>query len=45
MWVDGTTWKFIIFFIRISIKLNRTPFDLIEDESELVSDFNIEYII
>ena len=32
-------------FIRILIELSRTPFDLIEGESELVSGFNIEYII
>lgn len=29
-------------FIRILIELNRAPFDLIEGESELISDFNIK---
>ena len=30
-------------FIRLLIDLIRIPFDLIEGESELVSEFNLEY--
>ena len=33
----------LIIFTRILIELNRTSFDLIKGESELVSSFNIEY--
>jgi len=47
--------KYTIFFILLSllslmlftsllVELNRTPFDLVEGESELVSWFNVEYI-
>nr|AGC38391.1 NADH dehydrogenase subunit 1 [Apis florea] len=34
---------YLMFFMSMLIELNRTPFDLIEGESELVSGFNIEY--
>nr|QBG38691.1 NADH dehydrogenase subunit 1 [Acropyga silvestrii] len=34
---------FIMYFISIMVELNRSPMDLIEGESELVSGFNIEY--
>lgn len=34
----------IILYIRIIVELNRTPFDLTEGESELISGFNVEYI-
>lgn len=33
----------IVFFIRGLAELNRSPIDLIEGESELVSGFNVEY--
>nr|YP_010154750.1 NADH dehydrogenase subunit 1 [Thyreus decorus]QQX27985.1 NADH dehydrogenase subunit 1 [Thyreus decorus] len=35
---------YLILFINLLIELNRTPFDLIEGESELVSGFNVEYM-
>lgn len=34
---------FLIFFISSVAELNRTPFDLSESESELVSGYNVEY--
>nr|ALO64600.1 NADH dehydrogenase subunit 1 [Nomada ruficornis] len=34
---------YLMFLISMLIELNRTPFDLIEGESELVSGFNVEY--
>nr|YP_009256124.1 NADH dehydrogenase subunit 1 [Rediviva intermixta]AKS40067.1 NADH dehydrogenase subunit 1 [Rediviva intermixta] len=34
---------YLMFFISMLIELNRTPFDLVEGESELVSGFNVEY--
>lgn len=33
----------ILIFCRIIAEINRTPFDLSEGESELISGFNIEY--
>ncbi len=35
--------SFIIFFIASLAELGRTPFDLLEAESEIVSGYNIEY--
>nr|YP_010147609.1 NADH dehydrogenase subunit 1 [Seladonia aeraria]QQS74780.1 NADH dehydrogenase subunit 1 [Seladonia aeraria] len=34
---------YLMFLISMLIELNRTPFDLVEGESELVSGFNTEY--
>lgn len=49
-WWQGTIWNLILlipiflgFFIRSLFELNRSPADLVEGESELVSGFNVEY--
>jgi len=34
---------FLVFFVRVLAELNRSPIDFVEEESELVSGFNMEY--
>lgn len=44
--VDSSFLKFILFIVWLiisSAELNRTPFDLVERESELVSRYNVEF--
>nr|CAA6675006.1 NADH dehydrogenase subunit 1 [Botryllus gaiae] len=46
MLVDSGFLKFILFIVWMiisSAELNRTPFDLVEGESELVSGYNVEF--
>nr|CDM98963.1 NADH dehydrogenase subunit 1 [Botryllus schlosseri] len=46
MLVDSSFLKFILFIVWLiisSAELNRTPFDLVEGESELVSGYNVEF--
>jgi len=34
---------FLIFFVRVLAELNRRPIDFVENKSELISGFNMEY--
>merc|ERR1712176_276366 len=38
----GYFFRFALFFVSL-VEIRRTPFDLVEGESELVSGYNIEY--
>jgi len=42
-YADTFLFLFLFFFLRILVEINRRPIDLIENESELVSGFNVEY--